>query len=123
MTSPSDDDLIDTALFQEPEGYFQPEKPATYTSHTLLSGQTLRLRLVGHNPLWVRASSPRPKKKNLAPPEVSADTRTVQRDMSSGTRRKCFPTTCTTTPPTWSSAKPCWSWARARACRAWCAGS
>ncbi|KAA6407606.1 MAG: hypothetical protein FRX48_08444 [Lasallia pustulata] len=52
MTSPSDDDLIDTALFQEPEGYFQPEKPATYTSHTLLSGQTLRLRLVGHNPLW-----------------------------------------------------------------------
>lgn len=55
MTS-SDDEVVNTAaLFQEPEGYFQAERPATYTEHTLLSGQTLRLRLVGHNPLWVRA--------------------------------------------------------------------
>lgn len=58
MTSSSDEDVNDAALFQEPEGYFQPEKPATYTEHTLLSGQTLRLRLVGHNPLWVRAPLP-----------------------------------------------------------------
>lgn len=58
MTSSSDEDVNDAALFQEPEGYFQPEKPATYTEHTLLSGQTLRLRLVGHNPLWVRVPLP-----------------------------------------------------------------
>ena len=54
MTSSDDEDATDAALFQEPEGYFQPEKPATYTEHTLLSGQALRLRLVGHSPLWVR---------------------------------------------------------------------
>ena len=41
-------------LFKEPEGYFQPDKPATYAEHTLRSGQKLKLRLVGHNPLWVR---------------------------------------------------------------------
>lgn len=55
MTSSDEEDVNNAALFQEPEGYFQPERPATYTEHTLLSGQTLRLRLVGHNPLWVRA--------------------------------------------------------------------
>ena len=40
-------------MFQEPTGYFEPEEPAKHTSYTLLSGQTLHLRLVGHNPLWV----------------------------------------------------------------------
>ncbi|MCJ1472699.1 nicotinamide n-methyltransferase [Lambiella insularis] len=47
-----DNDLTDLFLFQEPEGYFQPEKPPTFVEHTLLSGEQLRLRLVGHNPLW-----------------------------------------------------------------------
>ena len=41
-------------LFQEPNDYYMPEKPATFAAHTLLSGETMRLRLVGHNPLWVR---------------------------------------------------------------------
>jgi nicotinamide N-methyltransferase len=50
-----DDDPLDGVfgLFQEPEGYYQPEKPATTTTHTLKSGEILTLRLVGHNPLWV----------------------------------------------------------------------
>ncbi|MCJ1234998.1 nicotinamide n-methyltransferase [Varicellaria rhodocarpa] len=39
-------------LFQEPNDYYMPEKPVTYAAHTLLSGETMRLRLVGHNPLW-----------------------------------------------------------------------
>lgn len=53
-----DEDLTDAALFQEPEGYFPPEKPPTFVEHTLLSGEKLHLRLVGHNPLWVRGFRP-----------------------------------------------------------------
>ena len=51
--SSDEDEILSTALFQEPNDYFQPEKPYTYADYTLRSGQTLRLRLVGHNPLWV----------------------------------------------------------------------
>ena len=51
----SSEPLLPTYIFQEPEGYFQPEKPATFAEHTLLSGQVLRLRLVGFNPLWVQS--------------------------------------------------------------------
>lgn len=54
----NDEVLLDPSIFQEPDGYFQPEKPATYAEHTLLNGQTLRLRLVGFNPLWVQSRSP-----------------------------------------------------------------
>lgn len=50
MSSDSEDGLD---LFQEPEGYFEPEKQPTFVSHKLLDGRELNLRLVGHNPLWV----------------------------------------------------------------------
>lgn len=50
-----EDDNLDNTMFQEPNGYFQPQMPYTHTDYTLLSGQKLRLRLVGHNPLWVPA--------------------------------------------------------------------
>lgn len=40
-------------LFQEPEGFYEAEKEPTFAEHVLLSGQTLRVRLVGFNPLWV----------------------------------------------------------------------
>lgn len=39
-------------LFKEPDDYYQPEKQHTYVNYTTLNGQTLNLRLVGHNPLW-----------------------------------------------------------------------
>lgn len=39
-------------LFKEPDDYYQPEKDHTYVKYTTLNGQTLSLRLVGHNPLW-----------------------------------------------------------------------
>lgn len=42
-----------TDIFQDPVDYFPPEPSATYVEHTLLCGQTIKLRLVGHNPLWV----------------------------------------------------------------------
>ena len=41
------------ALFKEPDGYYLPEKQHAYVTHTTLHEQTLTLRLVGHNPLWV----------------------------------------------------------------------
>lgn len=40
-------------IFQEPEGYYEPEKQPTYVKHRLLDGRELNLRLVGHNALWV----------------------------------------------------------------------
>ena len=41
-------------LFQEPVDYFEPDKKATFATHQLLSGKEFTVRLVGHNPLWVR---------------------------------------------------------------------
>lgn len=54
----SSDDLDNAALFQEPDGYYQPEKPATFTTYSLISGEVIKLRLVGQNALWVRLSLP-----------------------------------------------------------------
>lgn len=48
-----DEEPIDESMYKEPEGYYQPEKPTTYAEHMLLDGAVLKLRLVGHNPLWV----------------------------------------------------------------------
>ncbi|KAF1831441.1 hypothetical protein BDW02DRAFT_505277 [Decorospora gaudefroyi] len=50
MSSVSDDEGLD--LFQEPAGFYESEKQATFASHRLLSGEELTVRLVGHNPLW-----------------------------------------------------------------------
>ncbi|KAK3209598.1 hypothetical protein GRF29_44g91045 [Pseudopithomyces chartarum] len=50
MVSDSEDVGID--LFQEPEGFYEPEKQPTFATHNLLSGKDLSIRLVGHNPLW-----------------------------------------------------------------------
>ncbi|QDS76220.1 hypothetical protein FKW77_008579 [Venturia effusa] len=49
--SDSDHEAI-AHLFQEPEGFFKPAPEPTFATHTLLSGSELKLRLVGHNPLW-----------------------------------------------------------------------
>lgn len=53
MASETDAENLLTSMFQDPVGYFPPEPSATYVEHTLLCGQTIQLRLVGHNPLWV----------------------------------------------------------------------
>jgi hypothetical protein len=52
MSSDAEDEGL--GLFQEPADFYQPEKQATFASHKLLSGKDLTVRLVGHNPLWVR---------------------------------------------------------------------
>jgi nicotinamide N-methyltransferase len=46
----SDSENID--LFTEPSDYYPPSPKPTTETHTLLSGKTLTVRLVGHNPLW-----------------------------------------------------------------------
>ncbi|KAI9784604.1 MAG: nicotinamide n-methyltransferase [Geoglossum umbratile] len=42
----------DVDIFQEPDEYFAPPKPKTYTEHTLQSGEKITVRLVGQSPLW-----------------------------------------------------------------------
>jgi hypothetical protein len=44
-------------IFQEPEGFYEPEKEPSFVDYTLQSGLKLNLRLVGHNPLWVSFST------------------------------------------------------------------
>jgi EEF1A N-terminal glycine/lysine methyltransferase len=54
MAGTSDDEGGDAgALFQEPEGFYQPEKEPTFVKYQMQDGEELNLRLVGHNPLWV----------------------------------------------------------------------
>ncbi|KAH7385989.1 putative methyltransferase-domain-containing protein [Pyrenochaeta sp. MPI-SDFR-AT-0127] len=50
MVSEADEENLN--LFQEPADFYEPEKEATFASHQLLSGEELKVRLVGHNPLW-----------------------------------------------------------------------
>lgn len=44
------EDTLD--LFADPEGYYPPSPTPTTETHTMISGRTLTLSLVGHNPLW-----------------------------------------------------------------------
>ncbi|PGH23082.1 hypothetical protein AJ80_02856 [Polytolypa hystricis UAMH7299] len=41
-----------SGIFQEPEGFLPPPKPATFTEHRMLSGTTLPVRHVGDHPLY-----------------------------------------------------------------------
>lgn len=66
MSTHSDDEG-DLGLFAEPEGYYQPEKQPTFASHAMQDGRELTLRMVGHNPLWVRVSSLLSLVRGLAP--------------------------------------------------------
>ena len=49
-----DDVAVDANMFNEPDDYYQKAKAATCVKHTLRSEEVVNLRLVGHNPLWVR---------------------------------------------------------------------
>jgi len=51
-THESDSDSEPLDLFTDPPDYYPPSPTPTTETHTLLSGQNLTLRLVGHNPLW-----------------------------------------------------------------------
>jgi hypothetical protein len=64
MTSEDGGLAGDTDLFNEPDDYYLPEKPAKFIQHILQSGQELRLRLVGHDPLWVWPTVNRPSDRS-----------------------------------------------------------
>ncbi|BAE60792.1 unnamed protein product [Aspergillus oryzae RIB40] len=46
------DDFETGDLFKDPEGFYEPEKEPTFAEHHMLSGQTVRVRLVGDHPLY-----------------------------------------------------------------------
>lgn len=48
------DDDVALDIFQEPEGYLEPQNPFTFQNYPLPDGQEITIRLVGSNPLWVR---------------------------------------------------------------------
>lgn len=54
--SDGDDSLAGSDMFQEPDGFYEAEKEPTFADYKLLSGEKLRIRLVGFNPLWVSMS-------------------------------------------------------------------
>lgn len=48
----ADEDFETGDLFQDPEGFYPEEAPATFAEHSMLSGQKVRVRLVGSHPLY-----------------------------------------------------------------------
>jgi nicotinamide N-methyltransferase len=52
MSAPNTDLEGSLDLFIDPPGYYPPPPKPTTETHILLSGNTISLRLVGHNPLW-----------------------------------------------------------------------
>ena len=56
MSDATDDDVA-LDIFQEPEGYLEPEKPFTTQKYPLPNGKEINIRLVGSNPLWVRSGN------------------------------------------------------------------
>lgn len=102
----AEDLLID--MFQDPVDYFPPEPSATYVEHTLLCGQTIKLRLVGHNPLWV-PTIPHitiPFLVELSRPEPML---TILRDTTYGMPAKSFQNTFSNTNKLLSATNTCWS--------------
>ena len=56
MSDSHSDSEGELGLFAEPDGYYQPEKEPTFAKHEMQDGRKLSLRMVGHNPLWVRTA-------------------------------------------------------------------
>ncbi|PWY74832.1 nicotinamide N-methyltransferase Nnt1 [Aspergillus eucalypticola CBS 122712] len=49
----AEEDNLDTAaMFEDPEGFYEPEPEPTFAEHHMLSGQKVRVRLVGSHPLY-----------------------------------------------------------------------
>ncbi|PWY87503.1 nicotinamide N-methyltransferase Nnt1 [Aspergillus heteromorphus CBS 117.55] len=47
------EDNFDTgAMFEDPDGFYEPEPEPSFADHHMLSGQTVRVRLVGSHPLY-----------------------------------------------------------------------
>ncbi|KAI9369022.1 hypothetical protein BJX61DRAFT_183435 [Aspergillus egyptiacus] len=46
------DDFDTGDMFKDPDGFYPPEKEPTYAEHRMLSGDVVRVRLVGSHPLY-----------------------------------------------------------------------
>ncbi|OJJ44358.1 hypothetical protein ASPZODRAFT_72127 [Penicilliopsis zonata CBS 506.65] len=46
------EDLAVGGLFEDPEGFYQPEQEPTFAEHQMLDGHVVRVRLVGSHPLY-----------------------------------------------------------------------
>jgi nicotinamide N-methyltransferase len=57
MAEEKDDGFLDGAvdLFKAPDGFYPEDKQPTFAEHRMLSGDTVRVRLVGSHPLYVCA--------------------------------------------------------------------
>ncbi|KEF55306.1 uncharacterized protein A1O9_08960 [Exophiala aquamarina CBS 119918] len=51
-SSDDNDELPSLDLFQDPAGFYPPEKPPSFTTYLMKNGRHINLRLVGHSPLW-----------------------------------------------------------------------
>jgi nicotinamide N-methyltransferase len=49
----AEEDFSTGDMFQDPEGFYPDEPEPTFAEHTMLSGKTVRVRLVGSHPLYV----------------------------------------------------------------------
>jgi hypothetical protein len=49
----ADEDFSTGDLFQDPDGFYPEEAQPTFAEHQMLSGETVRVRLVGSHPLYV----------------------------------------------------------------------
>ncbi|KAJ5197785.1 uncharacterized protein N7498_006902 [Penicillium cinerascens] len=48
----AEEDFSTGDLFQDPEGFYPDEPPPSFAEHQMLSGKTVRVRLVGSHPLY-----------------------------------------------------------------------
>ncbi|CAI7678832.1 unnamed protein product [Penicillium manginii] len=48
----AEEDFSTGDMFQDPEGFYPDEPEPTFAEHTMLSGKTVRVRLVGSHPLY-----------------------------------------------------------------------
>ena len=53
-----EDDFETGDMFKDPEGFYEAEKPPTFSEHQMLCGTTVRVRLVGSHPLYVCSLHP-----------------------------------------------------------------
>lgn len=61
-----EDDFETGDMFKDPEGFYEEEKPPTFSEHQMLCGATVRVRLVGSHPLYVFSPSPSPECEQIA---------------------------------------------------------
>lgn len=79
-----EDDFETGDMFKDPEGFYEEEKPPTFSEHQMLCGTTVRVRLVGSHPLYVWALPPSVNKSHDLPLNGKAESADILRSMMTG---------------------------------------